>query len=205
MSCGSANRRLCHLSAHIAAPTSAEQALGARVASLEAQLRRSERSSAAHPTIQLLGAEASLFTSIVRAYLKVKRIAFEDVLPTPEIYDKVIVPLAHRSVVPVIIDRDGGERGGEQVVVQDSQDIIEYLEAKFPYPSITPPSRAQQLASQLLSGLGHTWLLIPAMHYRWTRRRCGTWPAAGTRTPAPASMLSGWATGPRRTRTTWRR
>eukprot|EP01045_Picozoa_sp_COSAG04_P013289 COSAG04_NODE_935_length_9335_cov_46.007687_2_plen_177_part_00 len=169
MSCGSANRRLGHLSAHIAAPTSAaEQALSARVAALEAQLRRSERSSAAHPTIQLLGAEASLFTSIVRAYLKVKRIAFEDVLPTPEIYDQVIVPLAHRSVVPVIIDGDGGERGGEQVVVQDSQDIIEYLEAKFPYPSITPPSRAQQLASQLLSVLGHTWLLIPAMHYRWT-------------------------------------
>jgi glutathione S-transferase len=53
-------------------------------------------------------------------------------------------------------------------LVQDTTDIIDYLEAKIGGPSIYPSGPVQRLIALLFEVYGDEWLVIPAMHYRWT-------------------------------------
>ncbi len=109
---------------------------------------------------QLLGAPLSLYSGKVRGYLRWKNVAFTEVLSNREVYEKEIVPRLGYGMVPVLITPD-------DETVQDTTEIIDYLEAHEPGPSVYPQGPVQKLAALLLELFGDEWLLISAMHYRW--------------------------------------
>lgn len=109
---------------------------------------------------QLIGAQVSYYTGKVRAYLQYKRIPFAEVAATREIYRDVIVPRTGVRFIPVLISDD-------DIAVQDSTAIIDFLERRHPDPGIYPPGAVQRLAALLLEVYADEWLLLPAMHYRW--------------------------------------
>jgi glutathione S-transferase len=62
--------------------------------------------------------------------------------------------------IPVLITDD-------ESAVQDSTAIIDFLEQRYPEPSIYPEGAVQRLAALLLEVYADEWLVLPAMHYRW--------------------------------------
>ena len=62
--------------------------------------------------------------------------------------------------MPVIVAPD-------DTTVQDTTDIIDYIEASESGPSVYPTGPRQKLAALMLELFGDEWLLIAAMHYRW--------------------------------------
>ena len=109
---------------------------------------------------QLIGAPVSLYTGKARAYLRYKQIPFDEVLSTREVYRSLIVPRTGVRYIPVLITDD-------DVAIQDTTDIIDQLELRYPERSIYPTSPAQRLVALLFEVYGDEWLVIPAMHYRW--------------------------------------
>ena len=109
---------------------------------------------------QLIGAEVSYYTGKVRAYLRFKHIPFVEVSASRDVYRDVIVPRTGVRFIPVLVSN-------EDVAVQDSRAIIDYLDVLHPAPSIVPPGTTQRLVSLLFELYADQWLLLPAMHYRW--------------------------------------
>jgi glutathione S-transferase len=92
--------------------------------------------------------------------LDYKAIPYTEVLATREVYRNVIVPRVGVRFIPVLISDD-------DVAVQDSTEIIDFLEARYPEPSIYPQGPVQRFFALLLEAYADEWLVIPAMHYRW--------------------------------------
>ncbi|MCW8196018.1 glutathione S-transferase [Proteobacteria bacterium 005FR1] len=111
-------------------------------------------------THQLIGSPISYYTGKARAYLRFKKIPFEEVLSSREVYEQLIVPRVGYPIIPVMVTED-------DKTLQDTTDIIDYLEARYPEPSIYPATPRQKLVSLLMEIYGDEWLVIPAMHYRW--------------------------------------
>jgi len=109
---------------------------------------------------QLLGAPLSLYSGKARGYLRWKNVPYREVLSTREVYETQILPRLGYGMVPVLITPDGE-------TVQDTTDIIDYLEAHQPGPSVYPQGPVQKLAALIFELFGDEWLLIAAMHYRW--------------------------------------
>jgi glutathione S-transferase len=109
---------------------------------------------------RLLGAEVSYYTGKVRAYLRYKHIPFVEVAATRDLYRDVIVPRTGVRFIPVLISDD-------DVAVQDSTAIIDFLEQRYPDRGIYPDRAVQRLCALLLEVYADEWLLLPAMHYRW--------------------------------------
>lgn len=109
---------------------------------------------------QLIGAEVSLYTGKVRAYLRYKAIPFREVLATREVYRTLIVPRTGVRFIPVLISDD-------DVAVQDSSAIIDFLEQRYSEAPIYPEGQVQRLVAWLLETYADEWLVLPAMHYRW--------------------------------------
>jgi glutathione S-transferase len=112
------------------------------------------------PPFRLLGAERSYFTGKVRPALRAKRVHFEEQLSTREIYLEI-----HRRTglmfLPVVVTP-------EDDTWQDTSDILDALDARFPEPPLFPSSPAQRIAAYLLELYADEFLILPAMHYRWT-------------------------------------
>jgi glutathione S-transferase len=108
----------------------------------------------------LIGTEASQFAGKARAYLRWKGVDFEEKTATPEVYRDLIEPRVGFAVVPVLLTPDNH-------TVQDTADIIDYIERAEPGPSAYPDGPVQKLASLLLELYADEWLIIPATHYRW--------------------------------------
>src|SRR5205085_1309033 len=77
-----------------------------------------------------------------------------------EVYRDVIVPRTGVRFIPVLISDD-------DVAVQDSTAIIDFLELRYPEVSIYPDGAVQRWVALLLEAYADEWLVIPAMHYRW--------------------------------------
>lgn len=112
----------------------------------------------------LIGAKPSYFSGKVRGYLRHKKIPYTETPPSISVYRKVIVPRTGKAVVPVLFTP-------EDLCLQDTTCIIDYLEERFPEHSIYPTGPKQRLAALLLESYGDEWLVIPAMHYRWNFKR----------------------------------
>lgn len=110
----------------------------------------------------LYGSEVSYYSGKVRAYLRYKRIPFAEFLNTPDAYRQVILPRVGWPVIPVVVTP-------EDETLQDSSEIIDVLESRFPEAPVYPSTVKQRLAGLLLEVYGDEWLKIPAMHYRWNR------------------------------------
>jgi len=110
---------------------------------------------------KLYGDPFSYYSGKALAYLKFKDIPFDMILPTPDVYRDIIIPRTGVKYIPVLISPD-------DIAVQDTTEIIDFLEARFPEPSVYPATPRQKLTALLFELYGDEWLLLPAMHYRWT-------------------------------------
>lgn len=109
----------------------------------------------------LYGTEFSLYTGKARAYLDYKGIPYSERLSTVKVYKQIIVPKTGVRFIPVLESPEGE-------FIQDTTEIIDFLEARFPERSVCPATPRQRLVSLLLELYGDEWLLLPAMHYRWS-------------------------------------
>lgn len=110
---------------------------------------------------QLFGMRASLYTGKVRSYLNKQSIDFVEILMGDPRTTEKVHKVIGRTVFPTLISPDGD-------IVQDSTDIIEYLEHRGEARYSAYPESPRQLAVALLLNVyGMEGLLRPAMHYRW--------------------------------------
>ena len=104
---------------------------------------------------------ASLYSGKARAYLRNHQIDYVERAPGDPRYSAEIEPVTERWIIPVLQAPDG-------TVVQDTVDIIEYLDATVaPDRSAFPATAIQRTVAHLLEFFGGEGLLRPAMHYRW--------------------------------------
>ena len=111
-------------------------------------------------TYKLLGAEISYFTGKVRSYLRFKDIPYEEIKADRDVYLNVILPRTGVAMMPVLISPD-------DIAVQDTSDIIDFLEGRFSDPSVYPATPRQGTIARLFELYGDEWMKILAMHYRW--------------------------------------
>ena len=103
----------------------------------------------------------SYYSGKVRSYLLYKGIPYREVTATLRLFQRFIVPRTGVKYIPVLHSPD-------DVVVQDTSDIIDFLEPRFPRRPVYPATPRQRLVSLLFELYGDEWLLLPAMHYRWS-------------------------------------
>ncbi len=115
----------------------------------------------ANSNYKLYALPHSLYSGKVRSYLRFKRIPYEEVVSTLRVFLKFIVPRTGVKYIPVVQTPD-------DVVVQDTTEIIDFLEQRFPQPSVYPATPKQKLVALLIELYADEWLLNPAMHYRWS-------------------------------------
>jgi glutathione S-transferase len=109
---------------------------------------------------RLYGAERSYFTGKARPALRAKRVYFEEILPTAEAY-REILRRTGMIFIPVVVTP-------EDETWQDTSDIIDALEARFPEPALVPATPVQRIVSYLFELYADEFMLLPAMHYRWS-------------------------------------
>lgn len=109
----------------------------------------------------LYGMSASLYTAKARSYLRKRRIDFVERAVGHPHYQNDIMPAIGRLIMPVL-ETPTGE------LVQDTVDIIEFLERTEPATDpLVPSSPRQRCVAYLLELFGGEGLLRPAMHFRW--------------------------------------
>ncbi len=110
---------------------------------------------------RLYGAEISYFTAKVRPALRAKAVHFVELLATPAVYREVILPRTGLTFIPIVTTPDGE-------TWQDTSEILDRLEERFPEPALVPPSPFLRIASSLLEVFADEFMVLPAMHYRWS-------------------------------------
>lgn len=130
-------------------------------------------------------AELSYFSGKVRPALRAKAVPYWEILPTPEAYRTVIRPRVGMSIIPVVVTP-------EDETWQDSSDILDRLDARFPDPPLLPATPAQRLAAYLLELWVDELLVLVGLHYRWS------FPDAARRAIQDFTCFSGDARGARR-------
>lgn len=108
----------------------------------------------------LYGAQISNYTAKVRSYLIFKKVLFQEVVASNYVYDRILVPVIGFRMMPILRTPEGD-------FLQDSTDIIDAMEKRFPEVPVYPSAPRQHLAALLLEAYAHDWVRIPAMYYRW--------------------------------------
>ncbi|WP_207004510.1 glutathione S-transferase family protein [Trinickia mobilis] len=111
-------------------------------------------------TYTLWGGALSLFTGKVRSYLIKKGIPYREFYAGHPDFQSRIRPIVRLGVAPVL-ETPQGE------VLQDSTEIIDFMERRLPEPAMIPASPVQRVVAWLLAAYGTEHLRLPAMHYRW--------------------------------------
>jgi glutathione S-transferase len=118
---------------------------------------------------RLFSWELSYFSGKVRAYLRYKERmgdlgeGFEDILATPELVAGLLTPATGSGAIPQLQNADGSW-------VQDSSDIIDFIEARHDKAPVIPSSTdapRQALASYLVEMLADEWMVVPGFWERW--------------------------------------
>lgn len=99
----------------------------------------------------------------MRSYLVKKGLPFREQFPHHPRFSSAVAPAVRMFVVPVLELGDGEFH-------QDSCDIIELLESRYPARPMLPPHPVQRVVARLLDAYGSEALLPAAMHYRWSYR-----------------------------------
>jgi len=114
-------------------------------------------------TYTLWGSAHSLYSGKARSYLIKKGLPFRERYPSDPDFASRILPAVGHFVVPVL-ETDNGK------IIQDSGDIIDFLEQRHAEPLLEPQSPVQQWVSLIFDAFGSEYLLPLAMHYRWSYR-----------------------------------
>ncbi|PVZ69471.1 glutathione S-transferase family protein [Pelagibaculum spongiae] len=103
----------------------------------------------------------SPYTQKTLSYLRFKGIPHREKAPSAlELIGKVKKNVG-RPVMPTMVTPEGEWW-------QDSSEIIDKLELQFREKPVVPPTPKQKLAAYLLELHGDEWLILSALHYRWT-------------------------------------
>jgi glutathione S-transferase len=105
--------------------------------------------------------EVSYFSAKVRPALRYKRVPHLEILATPTAYRNVIRPRVGFNMIPVVVTP-------EDETLQDSSDILDALETRFPKPPLYPSTPVQRIASYLIELYADEFLILPGLHYRWS-------------------------------------
>ena len=105
------------------------------------------------------GIELSLYAGKVRSYLRKKKLPFLERGTEHPGFAKATAKLG-KSVQPLIETPEGE-------IIQDTTEIIDFLEQRHPESSVYPEGPCQHLVALLLELFGDEGLTRPAMHYRW--------------------------------------
>jgi len=108
----------------------------------------------------LYGSYASYATAKTRSYLRKKGIPFVERVPGVPRFREVVRPATQNHRIPQLETPDG-------LFVQDTTEIFDLLEARFPEPAAYPPGACQQTVARLFEVLLDGVLGRPAWHYRW--------------------------------------
>jgi len=114
------------------------------------------------PVYQHLGWIVSPYSQKTLAYLKYKNIPHTDRAPNLWELSNKIPKRVGKSIMPTMQTPDGEWW-------QDSSDIIDKLEARYPEQPIVPAGPKQRITAHLLEMHGDEWLVLSALHYRWSR------------------------------------
>ena len=106
-------------------------------------------------------AEFSYFSAKVRPALRYKRVPYVEILPTPAVYRQVIVPRTGLSFIPVLVT-------AEDETLQDSSEILDALERRFPAPPLYPRAAVLRAVAYLIELYADEFLILPGLHYRWS-------------------------------------
>jgi glutathione S-transferase len=110
---------------------------------------------------RLYSSEISYFSGKVRPALRYKRLPFVDLLATAEAYRTVIRPRTGFSFIPIVITPD-------DEALQDTSDILDELERRYPDPPLYPRTPLQRVVAYLWELYADEFLILPALHYRWS-------------------------------------
>jgi glutathione S-transferase len=106
------------------------------------------------------GWHLSYFSGKTRAYLRYKGVPFEDKAVDALTLLWKIPRKTGAAVMPVVVTPEGQW-------LQDTTDIAEALEQRFPEAPVTPATPRQRIAAMLLEAWADEWWIPVAMHYRW--------------------------------------
>jgi glutathione S-transferase len=110
---------------------------------------------------RMYGSEVSYFTAKARAALRAKGVFFEERLATPRAYREVLLPRTGLAFLPTIVTP-------EDETWQDTSDILDALERRFPEVPLYPRTPVQRLVAFLWELYCDEFLVLPALHYRWS-------------------------------------
>lgn len=106
-------------------------------------------------------AEISYFSGKVRPALRQKGLFYVEHLPTASAYRDVIVPRTGLRFIPIVVTPEGD-------TWQDTSEILDALERRHPEPALYPATPVQRVVAYLLELYADEFLVLPAMHYRWS-------------------------------------
>ncbi|MEM9624168.1 MAG: glutathione S-transferase N-terminal domain-containing protein [Pseudomonadota bacterium] len=109
---------------------------------------------------RLFGVERSYFAGKVRPAFRAKRIYFEEVYPKRPDYMDLRRRTGNTLLPQVITPEDD--------TWQDSSEILDHLEARYPTPTLHPPTPVQWVVANLLELVADEFIALAAMHYRWS-------------------------------------
>ncbi len=110
---------------------------------------------------RIFGAEVSPYSVKVRSYFRYKGIPHEWIvrsMATMSEYQKY----AKLPIIPAVATP-------QDEALQDSTPILEAMEARFPEPSIHPPTAAGRFLSELIEEFADEWGNKWMFHFRWAR------------------------------------
>ena len=111
----------------------------------------------------LWGSPHSLYTGKIRSYLIKKGVPYRELTPIDPRFRAVVVPTVRHMVLPVLETAEGR-------MLQDTTEMIEFVEARHAEPAMIPPTPVQRVLAWLIGAFGSEGLLPVAMHYRWSYR-----------------------------------
>lgn len=110
---------------------------------------------------RLYVSELSYFSGKVRPAFPYKRAPVLEILATDAAYRQVIRPRTGLAMIPIVVTP-------EDETWQDTSDILDALEARFPDPPLYPATPVQRLVAYLIELYADEFLILPGLHYRWS-------------------------------------
>jgi glutathione S-transferase len=106
------------------------------------------------------GGALSLFSGKVRSYLIKKGIPYREFYASHPDFQARMRPIVRLGVTPIL-------ETPQREVLQDSTEIIEFMEGRLTERPMIPASPVQRAVARLLDAYGTEHLMLPAMHFRW--------------------------------------
>ena len=111
-------------------------------------------------SLTLYGWDMSYFTSKMACYLKYKEIPYN--MKCMNLMDMYVAKQKFGTMIMPFVKTTNNK------YIQDTRNIINYLEKKYPEPSVFPEDPRKYFISCLLEVWGDEFWLPFAMHYRWS-------------------------------------